>query len=151
MAEEEKGFTVRDRRFFSETSDEEKTKAASGEEEARAASEPESPRPEAGAAENGAEAGGGSEAEAADAGSTFPKIDFSTFVFSLNSSALVHLGVLEEPGSGEKVKNLPLAKQTIDLLGMLEEKTRGNLTKDEENLLKSMLHDLRLMYVREKK
>jgi hypothetical protein len=58
--------------------------------------------------------------------------------------------VIEDPGSGQKVKNLPLAKQTIDILGMLEEKTRGNLSGDEENLLKSMLHDLRLMYVREK-
>lgn len=79
-----------------------------------------------------------------------PKIDFSTFIFSLNSSALVHLGVLSEPGSDIKMKNLPLAKQTIDMLGMIEEKTKGNLTGDEENLLKNILHDLRLMYVREK-
>jgi len=151
MAEEEKGFTVRDRRFFSETSDEEKAGTDSEEQQTKVAPEPESPQPEADAAGTGPEADGRSEAGGEDAGSTFPQIDFSTFVFSLNSSALVHLGVLEEPGTGEKVKNLPLAKQTIDLLGMLEEKTRGNLTKDEENLLKSMLHDLRLMYVKEKK
>ena len=79
-----------------------------------------------------------------------PKIDFSTFVFSLNSSALVHLGVITEPGSDKKIKNMVIAKQTIDILGMLQEKTKGNLSDDEESLLKNILHDLRLMYVKEK-
>lgn len=83
--------------------------------------------------------------------SQLPKIDFSTFIFSLNSSALVHLGLVEDPASGQKTKNLPVAKQTIDILGMLEEKSRGNLTDDEEKLLKNILHDLRMMYVRESK
>jgi hypothetical protein len=68
---------------------------------------------------------------------TLPKIDFATFVLSINSSALVQLGLLEDPASGQKEKNLPLAKQTVDLLALLEEKTRGNLTSDEENILKN--------------
>ena len=80
-----------------------------------------------------------------------PKIDFSTFVLSINSSALVQLGLIEDPGSGQQTKNLPLAKQTIDLLAMLEEKTRGNLTSDEENILKNILYELRMLYVKEKK
>lgn len=80
-----------------------------------------------------------------------PEINFSTFIFSLNSSALVHLGILEDPTTGTKEKNLLLAKQTIDILGMLEEKTRGNLAADEEQLLKNILHDLRIMYVKEKR
>lgn len=79
-----------------------------------------------------------------------PEINFSMFIFSLNSSALVQLGLLEDPATGQKSKNLPLAKQTIDILGMLEEKTRGNLTKDEEGLLKHLLYDLRMLYVKEK-
>ena len=79
-----------------------------------------------------------------------PPIDFSTFVISLNSSALVQLGILEEPGTGQKSKNLALAKQTIDILAMLEEKTKGNLNRDEENILKSLLYDLRMLYVKEK-
>lgn len=78
-----------------------------------------------------------------------PEISFSTFIFSLNSSALVHLGLLEDPSLGAKTKNLIVAKQTIDILGMLEEKTRGNLETDEEHLLKNILHDLRMMYVKE--
>lgn len=79
--------------------------------------------------------------------SSMPDINFSTFIFSLNSSALVHLGVIEDPASGEKAKNLPVAKQTIDIIGMLENKTRGNLTEDEQRLVTNMLHELRLMYV----
>ena len=79
-----------------------------------------------------------------------PKIDFPTFVISLNSSALVQLGVLADPTTGEKSKNLPLAKQTIDVLGMLEEKTQGNLSAEEANMLKSILYDLRILYVKEK-
>jgi hypothetical protein len=80
---------------------------------------------------------------------TLPKIDFSTFVLSINSSALVQLGLIEDPASGGKTKNLPLAKQTIDLLAMLEEKTKGNLTSDEENILKNFLYELRMLYVKE--
>ena len=63
---------------------------------------------------------------------------------------LVHLGVMDDPSTGEKVKNLPLAKQTIDILGMLEEKTKGNLVEDEEKMLKNILYDLRMIYIKEK-
>lgn len=79
-----------------------------------------------------------------------PKIDFATFILSINSSALVQLGLIEDPATGEKTKNLALAKQTIDLMAMLEEKTRGNLTSDEENILKGILYELRMLYVKEK-
>ncbi len=77
-----------------------------------------------------------------------PEINFSTFIFSLNSSALVHLGVVENPAGGH-VKNLLVAKQTIDIIEMLEQKTKGNLTKDEHQLIKNLLHELRLIYIRE--
>ncbi len=79
-----------------------------------------------------------------------PEINFATFIFSLNSSALMHLGVIEDPGTCKNVKNLPIAKQTIDILGMLKEKTQGNLTEDEANMLKHILYDLRMIYVKEK-
>lgn len=79
-----------------------------------------------------------------------PKITFSTFIFSLNSSALVHLGMVDDPGTGAKVRNLPMAKQTIDVLVMLQEKTQGNLTNDEESMLRDILYDLRMHYVRER-
>jgi uncharacterized membrane protein len=76
-------------------------------------------------------------------------MDFSTFIFSLNSSALVLLGIVEDPATGEKVKNILAAKQTIDILGMIEEKTRGNLTDDEKRLLQNILRELRILYVKE--
>jgi hypothetical protein len=79
-----------------------------------------------------------------------PAINFATFIFSLNSSALVQLGMMEDPMTGEKSENLPLAKQTIDILSMLEEKTKGNLDTDEAAMLKNILYDLRIHYVKAK-
>ena len=75
------------------------------------------------------------------------EIDFTTFCVSLASSAFVHLGDLPHPESQETAPNLVLAKQTIDLLGMLQAKTRGNLSDEEAKLLEHLLADLRLRYV----
>ena len=80
-------------------------------------------------------------------GGPMPEVSFSTFVFSLSSSALVHLGEIPEPSTQQMHQDLMLAKQIIDTLGMLEEKTRGNLDPDEERFLKTVLYDLRLRYV----
>lgn len=137
---EEKGFTVKDRRIFSPESqeihreDKEKCESAPERSEKQALEQPE---------------GAADKTKKSEAEPRFPEINFSTFIFSLNSSALVHLGIIEDPSSGKKEKNLAFAKQTIDILGMLEEKTKGNLTADEENFIKNILHDLRLMYVKE--
>ena len=80
-------------------------------------------------------------------GDGYPPIDFTTFVLSLGTSALMHLGepLPGAPGPGEV--NLPLARQTIDLLSLMEQKTRGNLSGEEERLLTQLLFDLRLRYV----
>jgi hypothetical protein len=91
------------------------------------------------------------EKSAADGRIPFPEMNFSTFVISLNASALMHLGLMEDPTQGEKVKNLELGKQTIDILVMLEEKTRGNLSPDEKKLLQTILYDLRINYVKQSK
>jgi len=74
-------------------------------------------------------------------------IDFYTFVLSLGSSAFVHLGDAPHPETQEAAANLLLAKQTIDILGMLQEKTKGNLTPEEDRFLLALLSDLRLRYV----
>ena len=60
----------------------------------------------------------------------------ATFIFSLSSSALVHLGEIPEPETNQTNVDLPIAKQIIDTLGMLQEKTKGNLDPDEERLLR---------------
>ena len=121
------GFTVTDRRSFGE----------GGEPRAEEAPEPAPPS-----------AAAGSPAGAPAPGApNLPAVDFHTFVLSLGSSALLHLGELEHPDVGAPQKDLPLAKHTIDILVMLEEKTRGNLTQAEEKLIGSLLYDLRLRYV----
>lgn len=75
-------------------------------------------------------------------------IDFSTFVLSLSSSAAFHLGIAPHPEGGAHEQNLPMAKQTIDILSILQEKTNGNLTGEEERLLSEVLYNLRMAYVR---
>jgi hypothetical protein len=70
-----------------------------------------------------------------------PPMDLSTFIVSLRVSAMQHLS--HDP----KDRDLPMARQEIDLLGVLEEKTRGNLTGEEERLLSQVLFDLRTRYV----
>jgi len=75
-------------------------------------------------------------------------ITFSTFLLSLNTAALVHLGELQDPITKEKKVDLVMAKQVIDTLEMLREKTKGNLTPDEEELFKSILFDLKLRFVK---
>lgn len=74
-------------------------------------------------------------------------MDFSTFVLSLGSTAMVNLGQVPPPGATEPVKDLPAAKQMIDIIGILQEKTRGNLTESEQQLIDSLLYDLRVKWV----
>jgi len=145
MTEEKKDFVIKDKRIFSQTEPDQ--------EEAKETPEPtpESTQKDDESAQTAPE----TEAETAEAkteerAEPLPEINFATFVFSLNSSVLLHLGVIEDPASGAKTKNLLLAKQTIDILAMLEEKTRGNLSSDEEAMLKNILYDLRILYVKEK-
>lgn len=140
MSEEKKDFVVKDRRIFTEDNqDSKKSDDKESQEE-----KPQKEESQESVSEKPASAGDQKEEP------QLPEINFPTFIFSLNSSALVQLGLLEDPALDRKTKNLPLAKQTIDILGMLEEKTRGNLTSEEENMLKNILYDLRMLYVREK-
>jgi Domain of unknown function (DUF1844) len=117
------GFTVTDRRIFADD---------------KGTARVEEPPPAASVAD-------------AEAASAPGAVDFHTFVLSLGSSALMHLGELERPGASAPAKDLPLAKHTIDILAMLQEKTRGNLAPDEDKLLDSLLYDLRLRFVEARK
>lgn len=77
-----------------------------------------------------------------------PRLDFATFIMSVLGSAFVHLGDAPDPETGQAaLPNLLLARQDIDLLALLQEKTRGNLTGEEERVLNQGLYDLRLRYV----
>jgi hypothetical protein len=128
------GFTVSDRRIF-----------AGGAESPAEVPAPPSEVPAEPPADKGPPAERASHAEKAE--TTLPPVDFTTFVLSLGSSALMHLGDVERPQTGKVEKDLALAKHTIDLLSMLQDKTKGNLTAQEAQLLESLLFDLRLRYV----
>ena len=75
------------------------------------------------------------------------QIDFSTFIMSLTSSAFYHLGDMPDPSTGKKEVNLPAVQQTIDMLIMLREKTKGNLNEDEEKLVEQLIYELQVKYV----
>jgi len=76
-----------------------------------------------------------------------PPVTFSIFVQSLATQVLIQLGVIPNPFSGKSEKNPDRAKYTIDILGMLEEKTRGNLSDEESSALDQILYDLRMRFV----
>lgn len=76
-----------------------------------------------------------------------PTVTFSSLVISLASSAMVHLGETPDPTTGAKAVDLAMARHSIDVLGLLEDKTAGNLTDEESKLLASMLAELRTKFV----
>lgn len=127
--EKDKGFKVQDRRRFSAEGE------ARSEETAESAAAPEPPpvRPEA-------KAKGSAHAPNVE-------INFSMFLVSLSTQALAALGEMADPVTGKNDRDLEAARQLIDILGVLREKTRGNLDQDEKNLLEAILFDLRMKYV----
>ncbi len=122
---QEKGFVIRDKRFSAKKEEEGESQPKEG------ATKEEPPK-----------------VDASKADASLPEISFSSLIFSLSTSALIQLGEIQDPISQQLDKNLPLAKQTIDLIGMLKEKTKGNLTSEEQMLLENILYDLRMRYVR---
>ena len=125
--QEEKGFVIKDRRSFDEKGD---LKEAETEKEEK---RQEAPRME-----------GKKESEPPP----LPEVNFNSLIFSLSSSALFHLGEIADPQTGEKKKDLPLARHAIDTIDMLEEKTKGNLTEEEARFIENVLTDLRWRYVK---
>jgi hypothetical protein len=133
MNEEEKGFVIKDRRSFDEKGD---LKDIEAEKESKTGSE-----------KKEAEAGKEAPKEEIER-PPLPEVNFSTLIFSLSSSALFHCGEIADPQTGEKKKDLPLAKHSIDTIAMLKEKTKGNLTEEEQKFIDSVLSDLRWRYVK---
>jgi hypothetical protein len=77
-----------------------------------------------------------------------PELSFTAFVLSLASSAAIHFGDLADPDSGQKLEpNLEGAAQMIEILALLDQKTRGNLTAEERQVLEQVLFELRLRFV----
>jgi len=78
------------------------------------------------------------------------KIDFPMFIASLHQATLINLGLIPEPESGKNKKDLILAQQNIDILSMLQEKTKGNLTEQEKKILDDSLYELRMLFIKVK-
>ena len=123
---ESKGFTVQDRRRFSPETGEPRQDAP---EESASVKMPDP------------EASRKSEQEA------LPEINFSAFVISLSTQALMNLGEIPNPITSKVEVDVPVAKQMIDILAMLKDKTRGNLNASEDRLMEDILFDLRMKYV----
>jgi hypothetical protein len=126
--EERRGFRVTDRRRFAET----------GEPRADTPPEPERPAPPAAEAPHAA---------TSPREETPEPVNFSTFVLGLSTQALYHLGEIPDPLTEQVERDLGAAKQVIDILGILREKTQNNLEPAEQDLLDSILYDLRMRYV----
>src|SRR6516164_10104057 len=131
--EKDKGFTVQDRRRFSAEGE----AKAEGPEENPAPAAASAPRAAAAEPRRGGEPGPLAEAE----------VTFTTFMVGLSTQALAALGEISDPVSGARSKDLEAAQQLIDIIGMLREKTRGNLDPDEDGLIEAILFDLRMKYV----
>jgi hypothetical protein len=123
--EQDKGFVIRDKRF-----------SAKKEEEGDSQIKEEGKREEL------------HKEDTSEQNVPLPEINFINFLFSLSTSALIQLGEIQDPLTQQLAKNLPLAKQTIDLIGMLREKTKGNLSPDEDKMIDYILYDLRMRYVK---
>lgn len=76
-----------------------------------------------------------------------PQADFNFFITTLSLQASIALGQVPNPATNKKEEDLTQAKFLIDTLGLLQEKTKGNLTTDEANLLENLLYELRMQYI----
>ena len=133
-AETPKGFKVHDKRRFTDEG-EAREDQATGEAQEEPASKP----------DPGLDAQAGREPE--DRREELPSINFSTFIISLSTQALMHLGEMSNPVTGQLEKDMAVARQTIDIIGMLGEKSKGNLDETEEQLVREVLYNLRMKYV----
>ncbi len=133
----EKGFVIKDRRHFDESGSVRKEDAAPTEDKKPPINEEETKAPpDEAAAPDGDE-------------SPLLEVNFASFIFSLSTSAMYHFGDFPDPVTKEGKRNLPAAKQTIDILSILKTKTEGNLDENEKQLLDGVLYELRMRFVKE--
>ena len=121
---EGEGFTIKDKRSSNQP-----------DEEVKASEEPQKKEPAA------------KEEPPSEAADKEFELNFSTFVLSLTSSAFYHLGDIPDPMTGQKAENLPAVKQTIDILIMLQNKTKNNLDAEEAKLMEQLIYELQIKYV----
>ncbi|MDO9230200.1 MAG: DUF1844 domain-containing protein [Syntrophales bacterium] len=134
----DKGFVIKDRRLFDESG------AARVEEEIKPEDKKRTEKPEEEPRTSPTEMDT-PETEA----SPLPEINFASFIFSLSTTAMYHFGDFPDPVTKESQRNLPAAKQTIDILSILKTKTEGNLDEQEKQMLDGILYELRMRFIKE--
>jgi hypothetical protein len=133
----EKGFVIKDRRLFDESGSVRKEEEATMEEKKSGIKTDETKVPPETTAVPETDEG------------PLPEINFTSFIFSLSTTAMYHFGDFPDPVTQKGQRNLPAAKQTIDILSILKTKTEGNLDENEKQLLDRLLYELRMRYVKE--
>jgi len=134
MGIEGDGFVIKDRRSFDESGELKKEEQEEKKQETKEKTEPQTSERE-------------TKSETQESG-PLPEVNFQSLIFSLSSSALFHLGEIADPQTGQKQKDLPLAKHSIDTIALLKKKTKGNLEDEEQKFLDNILTDLRWRYVK---
>ncbi len=142
--ESEAGFTVKDKRKIGKEDEASAEKASSNEAPADDAPVDEAPTSEASTNEASTNEDISHKGNAEE----YTPIDFMSFIMSLSTSALIYLGEVPDPVDNEKKKIIPMAKQMIDLISMLNDKTKGNLTADEEKYMENILFELKMVFVK---
>jgi len=147
MSEQDKGFTVKDRRRFDQTGEirpeaGDERPAAPEQDQAPPPPPPQEPPP---AAEEGAGEGAGAQAGQRP---PLPPVDFNSLILSLAHATMMHLGQIPDPNGQPVPADLELARHTIDTIAMLKEKTKGNLSPEEQKLVDTSLTELRMAFVR---
>lgn len=137
MGEDKKGFVVKDKRIFGDSG------------EIRAAEEPTTKTVAEPATERANDNSAAPPEQDGPETDHLPEINFYNFVVSLSTTALFHFGDFADPGTNRAEKNLPAAKEIIDTLAMLKDKTAGNRDENENNLIEGVLYELRMRYVKE--
>ncbi len=147
--EEQSAFKVTDRRMFTTEGEiREQQQPDSGEqapprkEEPPKASQEEKPKPEAAQEPDQKE-----EAKPTAEQDPGQGVNFASFLLSLATTGMVHLGEMPEPSTGQKMEDLEAARKMIDILGILREKTQGNLSAEESHLLENVLYELRMKFM----
>ena len=138
MSNESSDFKIQDRRKFTETGD--------LRDDSNESTSPQEPSNEASSQKS--EEQNKSDVPINDQSNSSPKMDFPTLILSLTSTAIFQMGLAPNPATNKTEKNIVAAKQTIDILEILQEKTKGNLDAEESKLLNHCVHDLKMNYLK---
>ncbi len=140
--EEKKGFVIKDRRAFDKDGKLKKSAESMHIPDAKDTAKPDKQQ------KNAPQEKEADKDKKQQTSTPLPEVNFTTLIFSLSSSALFYLGEVADPETNQPKKDLALAKHTIDTISMLKDKTKGNLTDEEDKFITTVIADLKWRYVK---